>query len=311
MSVAGVVDQHRRRVRPWRTILQVLIEEWLDDVTPNLQRRVRVPVQRSERGSLPIDLAVEPRPHDEEIPVVRLVLRLDRKIAVDRAPHVFLVPQSLQPDGRHRQRLRSHRFVERLRLPERVIRGMLGDFVPPRQLIESCDPRKIAGGSGAAKVFINVIRLTNDGLTVPSDGGLACKVVEVRLPESAVVEPIITHPAVDHRALRHGGFECRMGIDERHYDCKSFVRAAHHADAPVGLRYVLHEPVDRVVGVGRMIDGAVVQRPSQRPRHHVLAFRPVLAAHVLIHADVAIGHKQLIEQRQRRFHVRRSTAFGA
>ena len=56
---------------------------------------------------------------------------------------------------------------------------------------------------------------------------------------------------------------------------------------PLLSGHVLHEPVDRVVGVGRVIDGRRILRPAQRAVHHVVALRPVLAAHVLHRTDVA------------------------
>src|SRR4051812_35190163 len=37
-----------------------------------------------------------------------------------------------------------------------------------------------------------------------------------------------------------------------------------------------------------MIDGGGVERAAQGPRHHILAFGPVLAAHVLVDADIAV-----------------------
>ena len=74
---------------------------------------------------------------------------------------------------------------------------------------------------------------------------------------------------------------------------------------PFDSGHVLHEPVDGVVGVGRVIDLAGVERPSQRPRHHVVPFRSVLAAHVLEHADVAVGDEHLVALRQRRQHATR------
>ena len=78
-------------------------------------------MQGPERCAFAVDLAVKPRPHDQKILVVALVFRLYSEIAVNGAPHVFLIPQALQPDGRHGQRLRGHNLVERLRLPERIV----------------------------------------------------------------------------------------------------------------------------------------------------------------------------------------------
>ena len=66
-------------------------------------------------------------------------------------------------------------------------------------------------------------------------------------------------------------------------------------DLAVGLGHVLHQPLDRVVGICRVVDRRPVLRPAQRPVHHVVPFRLVLAAHVLDHADVPalddhVGH---------------------
>ena len=56
---------------------------------------------------------------------------------------------------------------------------------------------------------------------------------------------------------------------------------------PFALGDVLHQPVDGVVRVGRVVDGRRVQRPPERPVHDVVALRAVLAAHVLDGPDVA------------------------
>src|SRR5262249_35176540 len=132
MVLRCVVNQNRRSVRFRRIVLQILIEKWLDDIAPDLEGRVTIPAQWTELRSFPVDLTMEPWAHDQEILVVIGVLGFDSKVAVDSAPHVFLVPETLQPDGGYSQRLRRHRFIECLCLPERVIRRMLADFVPPR-----------------------------------------------------------------------------------------------------------------------------------------------------------------------------------
>ena len=98
------------------------------------------------------------------------------------------------------------------------------------------------------------IRARTTAVAGASHGRLLGEVIEIHLPEGAVVEPVVAHPAVDHRALGHGGLERRMRIDERHDDGEALVGAADHADAAVRLGHVLHKPVDRVVGVGGVID---------------------------------------------------------
>ena len=59
-------------------------------------------------------------------------------------------------------------------------------------------------------------------------------------------------------------------------------------DLAVRFRDVLHQPVDGVVCIGRLVDAGVVQRACQRPVHDVRALGAMQAANVLIHADVAV-----------------------
>ena len=115
-------------------------------------------------------------------------------------------------------------------------------------------------------------------------------IVEIRHPElaeGAVVEPVVAHPAVDHRVHRHGHLERRVRIHERHQRQESVVRDAEDADLAVRFRDVLHEPVDRVVRVRRVVHRRRVLRPVHGAVHHVVALGAVLAAHVLHDADVA------------------------
>ena len=120
------------------------------------------------------------------------------------------------------------------------------------------------------------------------------------------MEPVVAHPAVDHRAHRRCDFERRVRMHERHDYGEALVRASEHAHAPVRLGDVLHEPVDGVVGVGRMVDVRGIQRTLERPGHDVVALGAVLAADVLEDADVAVGDEDLIALRQRCQHTRRA-----
>jgi fructose-specific component phosphotransferase system IIB-like protein len=52
-------------------------------------------------------------------------------------------------------------------------------------------------------------------------------------------------------------------IDQRHQAKKAVVRDAQDADLAVALGDVLDEPIDGVIGVGRMIDRSLVQRAAQ------------------------------------------------
>src|SRR6476646_8693149 len=122
---------------------------------------------------------------------------------------------------------------------------MLRELPPPRQLIESCSLRPVARGSGAPEIVVVVVSGTDDAVAGASHGRLLGEVIEVYLPEGAVVEPVIAHPAVDHRALGHGRLERRMRVYEGHDDSEAFVGATNHPDAAVRLGHVLHKPVDR------------------------------------------------------------------
>ena len=230
---------------------------------------------------------------------------------MDRAPHVFLVPQPLDPHRRYRERLRAHDPVEGLVLPEPVVGRVLLDLPPERQLLEPVRRSEGAGRPGPQEVLVVVVALPRQRQSGAPRRRLAHEVVEVRLPVGAVVEPVVAHPAVHHRALRRGHLQGRVRVHERHHHGEALVRAAEHADPAVGLGHVLHEPVDRVVRIGRVIHFARVQRPPERTRHDVLAFGSVLAAHVLEHADVAVLHEDLVALRQQRHHVRRGRPLRA
>ena len=116
---------------------------------------------------------------------------------------------------------------------------------------------------------------------------LLVDVGHVLLAEGAVVEPVVAAPAVDHRVHRDGDLERGVRMDEAHQGGESVVGDADDADLAVGLRHVLHEPVDGVVGVGGMVDRGRVQRAAQGAVHDVVALGAVLAADVLDDADVA------------------------
>ena len=60
------------------------------------------------------------------------------------------------------------------------------------------------------------------------------------------------------------------------------------------------QPVDRVPGVGRVVDGGRVQRPAQGAVHHVVALRAVLAADVLKDPDVAREGHDVVGRRDHR-----------
>ena len=109
--------------------------------------------------------------------------------------------------------------------------------------------------------------------------------------ECAVVMEVVPQPHVGRRGLRRRGFERRVRIGERHRRRPAVVGHAEHPGAAVVRGHVLHEPIDRVVGVGRFIDclGVVpMRRVAHGALHHELAFRLVAATDVLKREDVAV-----------------------
>src|SRR3546814_12915494 len=98
----------------------VLVEERPEDVAAELQRGVAIPLQRAQRASVDLDLAMAPRPHTQVVAVVATVLAFHRRIGVVGAVHVLLVPQALPPTRRYLEPNRPGPLVPRLPLPERI-----------------------------------------------------------------------------------------------------------------------------------------------------------------------------------------------
>src|SRR5580698_8763986 len=92
MILSGVIYVHRRCLHFGCAVLQILIEERLQYVPPELLRRVAVPFEWSQCISLPVHLGMPPWTH-HQIVVIDLSFLLERQIAMNRPPHVLLIPQ--------------------------------------------------------------------------------------------------------------------------------------------------------------------------------------------------------------------------
>ena len=180
--------------------------------------------------------------------------------------------------------------VHRLFAPERVVARMLEDLAPEAGLLQPAAPAKLSGRSRLHEHVI-VVEMARPPLCFGRARRLL--IVDIRhilLPEGAVVKPVVALPSVHHRIHRDRNFQRRMRIDERHQRKESVVRDAEDPDLAVALRDVLHQPVNRVVGVGRVIDGRRIQRSVQRTVHHVVPLGSMLAPNVLHDADVPAVH---------------------
>ena len=151
---AGLEHVRRRGGHVRRVVLEVRVEERLHHVAPELQRGVAREVQRPERARLVVDAAVPPRAEHEVAEVAVGVLRLERAVRRDRAVHVLLIPLRRDDHRRHGQRLLREDLIERLTLPVRVVRGVLADLRPERELIEAVRLRVVADRAGAAQHLV-------------------------------------------------------------------------------------------------------------------------------------------------------------
>ncbi len=215
------------------------------------------------------------------------VLGFDGAIDGQRSIDILLVPQPADQQDRHLQRLGAHHLVHGLLLPERVVGRMLRQLPPEADLVHAVGRPQIAGRAVMHKQVVFVV----EG-AVPMGGIVLGRILfvdvgDVLLTEGAVVEPVVAAPAVDHRVHRHRDLQGRVRIDQGHQRRETVIGNADNADTAVRLLHVLHQPVDGVVGVGRVVDLGGIERPGQRPVHDIFAFRTVLAAHVLDDADIA------------------------
>ena len=211
-----------------------------------------------------------PRTHHQII-ICRLALRLQGQITMNRSPHVFLVPQALNPHRRNLRRMLRHQLIQRLPLPESIVSRMLDHLLRPRQLIQSIEPRISARRSRPAETLIVVEGTPYHIIALVLLGRLAGRVIEVGLTERAVMKPVVTHPSVHHGTLRSRHLQRRMRIEQRRHHGEPLIGRADHAHASVRFGSVLHQPVDGVIGIRNVVRRGAVQRSANRPRHHVVA----------------------------------------
>ncbi len=181
-----------------------------------VERRVAVKLQSPQRAPVTNLLAVIPGAHHEEHLVVGRVLGFNRLVDRHGPVNILLVPQAVYEHHGNLERLGRQRPIDGLIAPEGVVARMLEDLLPKPDLVEAVTPSELAR---RARVHVEVIVV--EVAAPPLDLRLAARllVVYVRhhlLPESAVVEPVVAAPAVDHGVHRHGDLQRRMRIDQSH-----------------------------------------------------------------------------------------------
>src|SRR5258708_3834151 len=123
---------------------------------------------------------------------------------MDCSPHVFLVPQPLLPHGGDLERKLGNELIQGLLLPEGIISRVLMNLAPEGELIVPFKTGVVSGRSNTLKSTVVVITLPGNGFAFSFYCRLKGEVIEVGLTKRTIVEPVVPHPAVDHRALRRG-----------------------------------------------------------------------------------------------------------
>ena len=113
-------------------VLEVVGEPGRLDLLAEVLRRRAVERDRAETVAVAVrPAAVVPRPDDEAVEVLRIVL-LERRVDLERAEEVLLVPPAGDVQRRHGDlaQVRDHGLL----LPERVVVGVRDEVVPGRDL---------------------------------------------------------------------------------------------------------------------------------------------------------------------------------
>ena len=250
------------------------------------ERRVAIEFDRAEHTTVSDFLAVMPGTQDQKHFVVAGIFRFDCFINRDVAVDVFLIPKTVYQHHGNLQRLGSEDLIDRLILPEGVVAGMFQQLAPETNLLEPTTTAQLSCRSGFHKHVIVVKVAGPPPDIIRARGLLIVDVAHALLAESAVVEPVVAPPAIDHGIHRHRNLERRMGIDQRHQRQKAVIGNAEDADLAVRLFDILYQPVNGVIGVGGVIDRGWVLWPNQRSVHHIVAFGTILAADILDYTDV-------------------------
>lgn len=216
-----------------------------------------------------------------------LILMLECLVDSDRTVDVFLVPETVDEHGRHTKGLVCQEPVDGLFAPETIVGGVFGDLLPEADLVHVALSAELASRAGA-HVGVILIEVAREPMGfVRPGGGLLIDVGDVLLAEGAVVEPVVPAPAIHHGIHGDRNLERRMRMHQRYQGKKAVVGYAEDADLAIRLRHILYQPVDCVVGIGRLIYRRRIERTVDGPVHHVVAFAAVLAANILHHANVA------------------------
>src|SRR3546814_2271336 len=84
-----------------------------------------------------------------------------------------------------------------------------------------------------AEILIIVVAAGRGDGTTRLVAGLAADPRDIGKAEGTVVEPVVAHPAVDHRTFGRRDLQRRVRVEQRHDDGDALVGRSDHPDAAV------------------------------------------------------------------------------
>ena len=267
--------------------MQVIAEEWSLDVLAELARGF-VSGERDDADAVALGappLSVIPRPGDDEVGVLRIVL-LRVAENLPRTPGIFLVPESgnIEIGNGGGVKLAHPGFF----FPEVVVVGMVDARIPVRN--RSVKVLRVDVGERAEIEIplVSVVSLEIEMGVLVLVGLLHHGVFKVvTLAQRAVAVVIVIHPLIDGRGLFAHGFQRRVRVKKSERGRQAVVGNTVHANVPVVVRHIFHQPVDRVVGVRSLVGGLGIAEvdPGGKIKH---AFGFKASAKILDDEDVAV-----------------------
>ena len=256
---AGLVNQHARRVR-LRPVLQVVVEERLHDVAAEGQRRSRPGIESARSRGL----------HDVPGRDSTARARGARARRADRwppAPRTAPVRRRCPPDRTVPLTISmgtlggslARTLIHCLLLPVGIVGGVLGQRAPEAQLIQSAGLGHRPRRAGAEEGLVGIARLPTTSSHRPCEWLPGRRCIAASRPAGT------RHCETNHRPSSHRPSGAN-GTATFNAGCAwtvemTAVNPSYEppivATRPFDSGHVLHQPVDGVVRVGRVID-----RPS-------------------------------------------------
>src|SRR6266404_2191171 len=194
-----------------RRVLEVIVEKRLHNGAPEPAGRIAFEMNLADTAAFPPRLAMVPGSQDEMHRLTRGVLACEGLVERGATINIFLLKNTGDDQQRYVQRFFGQQLVDRLLLPEGVVGGVVGDGAPETKLLESAGSSHVTGRS-SSQVLVVSIAISGPPLLLRfSCCFLVVDVVErAVLAKGAIMEPVVSNPAVYHWREGHGHFQGRM-----------------------------------------------------------------------------------------------------